>query len=360
MATIRQRRRGVWEVRSFIGYDNAGNPKQVSRTVHGSKRDAQREAARLEVKATGHGGGRRVSDLLDEWIEVKSHGWAPHTVQAYTNRSSKIKEDQIANQTVASLGVADIDRWAARCRRQGVGESAIRNRHSTLRTALQQAVRWEWIATNPASNAPVRQANRIQRSAMTDEDVRAVLDAASEVDEFAYLALRLAAETGARRAELAALRWESLVDDRLVIDRQVTVAADISGVRRKTVGATKTGNRRAVTLSAPTLEVVRVMAEAWAPLTVWMFSPDDDAPNPDRIGWWWRRVRKAAGIDEKWRLHDLRHWSATNAIAGGADVRTVANRLGHSDPSMTLRVYSHAVRAADVELAAKLGAVLED
>lgn len=269
------------------------------------------------------------------------------------------KGDQIADQTIASLGVADIDRWAARCRKQGVGNSAIRNRHSVLRAALQQAIRWEWIATNPASNAPVKQANRIQRSAMTDDDVRAVLDTAAGIDPFAYLALRLAAETGARRAELAALRWESVVDDRLVIDRQVIVAPDAEGVVRKTVGPTKTGNRRAVSLSAPTREILRAMSDEWSPRTEWMFSIDDEAPRPDKIGWWWRRVRKSSGIDQKWRLHDLRHWSATNAIAGGADVRTVAHRLGHADPAMTLRVYSHAVEAADVALAEKLGAVFD-
>jgi integrase len=36
-------------------------------------------------------------------------------------------------------------------------------------------------------------------------------------------------------------------------------------------------------------------------------------------------------------------------------VRTVANRLGHADPSMTLRVYSHAVKSADASLAVLLG-----
>ena len=49
MATIRQRRPGVWEVRVFVGYDERGRPAQVSRTVHGTKRQAQRVAAELTV-----------------------------------------------------------------------------------------------------------------------------------------------------------------------------------------------------------------------------------------------------------------------------------------------------------------------
>ena len=43
-----------------------------------------------------------------------------------------------------------------------------------------------------------------------------------------------------------------------------------------------------------------------------------------------------SGVDPKWRLHDLRHWSATVAIGQGHDVRTVAGRLGHAYPAMTL------------------------
>jgi integrase len=80
---------------------------------------------------------------------------------------------------------------------------------------------------------------------------------------------------------------------------------------------------------------------------------------PDRIGWWWARARKLSGIDKKWRLHDLRHWSATVAIGQGHDVRTVANRLGHSNPAMTLRVYAHAFAAADQKLAASLADLLQ-
>lgn len=53
------------------------------------------------------------------------------------------------------------------------------------------------------------------------------------------------------------------------------------------------------------------------------------------------------------RLHDLRHTSATLLLSEGVDIRTVANRLGHSQTSTTLNVYAHALPAAD-EQAAKV------
>jgi integrase len=58
------------------------------------------------------------------------------------------------------------------------------------------------------------------------------------------------------------------------------------------------------------------------------------------------------------RLHDLRHFTATQLIGAGVDVRTVAGRLGHTDPSMTLRVYSHALEERDRAAAAVMGSLL--
>ena len=72
-----------------------------------------------------------------------------------------------------------------------------------------------------------------------------------------------------------------------------------------------------------------------------------------------RVPRELSGIDRKWRLHDLRHWTATTAITSGHDVRTVAGRLGHANPAMTLRVYAYAVEGADQALAETLAAALD-
>jgi len=69
-----------------------------------------------------------------------------------------------------------------------------------------------------------------------------------------------------------------------------------------------------------------------------------------------KRSAVKAGVDT--HLHALRHFSATQAIAAGFDAVTVGARLGHADPSITLRVYSHAVEERDRELAASLGRTL--
>jgi integrase len=44
------------------------------------------------------------------------------------------------------------------------------------------------------------------------------------------------------------------------------------------------------------------------------------------------------------RLHDLRHVHATTLLLAGVPVHIVAARLGHADPSITLKVYAHVLR----------------
>ena len=77
MATIRERDKGVWEVRVFTGRDAKGRPTQLSRTVRGSKRDAQLVAASLEAGPSSKDAGRTVAEVLAAWQEVNGGVWAP-------------------------------------------------------------------------------------------------------------------------------------------------------------------------------------------------------------------------------------------------------------------------------------------
>jgi hypothetical protein len=78
MATIRKERPGVWEVRVCTGSDAQGRPTQLSLTVRGGKRDAQRLAAQREVgKGRARSAGRLVGDVLDAWVSQSLGTWAP-------------------------------------------------------------------------------------------------------------------------------------------------------------------------------------------------------------------------------------------------------------------------------------------
>ncbi len=124
--------------------------------------------------------------------------------------------------------------------------------------------------------------------------------------------------------------------------------------------ATKTGNQRVVRLderSVRGIEALRRERERFGP---WTLQPGERPLNPERLTGWWRLARRDAGIETRWRLHDLRHWSATEAIGRSHDIRTVAGRLGHANPAMTPRTYAHALDGADAGVAATLAGASEE
>jgi integrase len=361
MATIRERSHGVFEIRVFVGRDGNGRPIQTSRTVHGSRREAERVAASLSLKAPSKAGGRTVADALEAWLEVNIPTWAPQTARDYLSRTKAVANDALGSITLARLSVQDIELWHARLRRQGVGEGGIRNRHIVLRAALTQAETWSWLTFNPARLARLRRPKMQARGVMTPSEVLAVLDAAYELDPRAGLALRLAAAGGLRRAELAALRHTDLRGRELLVDSAVAIIR--SGTRQDPGtpelrdDATKTGNVRTVALDEATVELFDEVRESH-PDNAYLFGDGDRPANPERIAWWWLRARELAHLESRWRLHDLRHFAASMAIAAGHDVRSVAGRLGHANPAMTLRVYAHAVQGGDTRIADDLGRLL--
>ena len=79
-----------------------------------------------------------------------------------------------------------------------------------------------------------------------------------------------------------------------------------------------------------------------------VFSPELEGLTPllpNRVTQMFRKLcqRMEEATGEKWpyRFHDLRHYTATELFRQGHHARTVADRLGHSDPALTLRVYTH-------------------
>lgn len=83
-------------------------------------------------------------------------------------------------------------------------------------------------------------------------------------------------------------------------------------------------------------------------------APDGSIPlHPDTPSKFFRKVCDSLGLS--YHLHQLQHFTATELIAAGVDIRTVSGRLGHAGPSLTLRVYSHVLEAQDRTASEYLG-----
>ncbi|MFT6390893.1 MAG: D-alanyl-D-alanine carboxypeptidase, partial [Ilumatobacter sp.] len=235
MATIRERKPGVWEVRVFTGTDARGKPTQISRTVRNGKRNGQRMAASLEVGAgSASPAGRKVSDVLDAWVDQNLDTWAPASARDQQSRVRSIMKDKIATTSIAQLSIADVERWHTRLRRDGMQDAGIRNLHGALSAAFGQALRWGWVSQNVVAMAQRKTSKKQPRGVMSLDDVRSAIAGAAEFDP---------------AAALAALQWTD-VDDKgmLTIDSAIEVIRHPGAPRELNDASTKTGNARTMTL----------------------------------------------------------------------------------------------------------------
>jgi hypothetical protein len=98
---------------------------QLSKTVRGTKRDAQRLAAQLTLRPSPTAGRRTVAELLDDYVKHKTPLWAIQTQHGNEGRAKSIKRDAIATMSVARVSVPDVDALVLRMRQAKVGAGAL-------------------------------------------------------------------------------------------------------------------------------------------------------------------------------------------------------------------------------------------
>ena len=80
---------------------------------------------------------------------------------------------------------------------------------------------------------------------------------------------------------------------------------------------------------------------------------------PTTFTYRFKLILKKNGLPQELNVHSLRHTAASLMIAGGTDVATVAGILGHSQPSTTLDIYTHAFDKNKKAASAGLQGMLE-
>jgi len=241
--------------------------------------------------------------------------------------------------------------------------SSVRSIHAILSGACSAAVRWGWIAFNPMPSVRPPIKPRPQPKPPTSEQMARIVQAAWAADAEWGLFIWLSAVLGARRGEVVALQWED-------IDLAVgVVRLDENYVRTAdgmVVKDTKTHQMRRVSIDASTVDLLRRHKEntgqklrlLGGSLTdrTWVFSAKTDHSQPRDPASLTRRYGRLVaklGIDTV--LKELRHYSATELLTAGVDLRTVAGRLGHGDGTTTLRHYAAWVGSADRSAASTIG-----
>ena len=387
---MRERRPGVWEIRIAVGRDPVtGTPRQRSFTVHGPRTEAQAHRLRLFEEMAGarlpSARYLTVAELLPAWLEA-DQPWKPSTLVGYRSVVRFLLTDPLAQTRAAGLTPYTVRGAIARWNDAGDGQAVVGGRVRVLRSALS----WAWgeriLAVHPlrGMRGPARPE---PRRPLDDHAIGALLSAAEVRLLEAYanhppgeegrshqrtahalhraeqdlLLVRLAADSGARRGELAALRIDDLDDRLLHIARAVSAGQ---------IATPKSGRGRTITLGGHTASLWHQLVEAWTArcpdsaqpevFGPWLFT--SDASHQRRLGAEvlgnrFTRLRDAAGVPGA-TLHRFRHSVATRLVRDGKILDAQA-RLGHADAATTLREYSYAQPGTDTEIADHTDAYLD-
>lgn len=366
--SIQRIRDDYWRIVAPAGIDpTTKKRRRIVRYVHGTKRQAEAELARLIADVTrgriGVADGRMtVEDWLDRWLAERQRQWRPTTYARHRISVEVHLKRLLGHVRLQRLTPQDIQDAIVRMEQEGYAPKTIRNVMGTLRAALSTALERDLIPRDPMRGVRVPSPQRRVHVSLTEEQIVAIC---REARRYRYgLAVIVAARTGMRRGEVLGLRWQDIDwEARLCRIRNTLVPVDVKGQGRRLLlqPAPKTrAGERIVAVDMDLLALLRHhrreqarlrlrMGSAWQDHDLVFCRPNGAPVNPASVGHTVRAIGRRLGLDGL-RLHDLRHAHATHLLAAGWPVAEVSARLGHSSPAITHDIYAHAVPGLQAQL----------
>lgn len=313
-----------------------------------------------------------VDEWLTRWIADLAVVRKPTTVHAYHQVRVLYLNPKLGTAELQQLRAPEISEALRELLVSGGRNGAplsivtIRQIFAVLRAGLNAAIKADLLTVNPCAKVTVP---RHHPDAAADAEPDDGIPDAWEVDELLrfleFVAddrLRglwaVAPNTGLRRGELLGWKWDDIdLDGARTTIRRARV--QIAGEPR--LSSPKGGRTRSFALDAVTVRELRAHRArqiqeklAWGEGyedSGYVFTREDGTPlQPAGVSKRFARLVRDSDL-RPIRFHALRHTYATLALQAGVSLRTVADRLGHTDPALTLRVYSHALPADDRQAA---------
>lgn len=262
--------------------------------------------------------------------------------------------------------------------------STVRSIRSTLITCLDSAKDAGLLKTNPVKATKPPRLIRKEKVFLSPAQAQRLLAIAEKgsyyVDKttadpgqlyllrcYAVL-IRLALVTGMRRGELLGLTWPCVGTDTISIRYQ----EQYSPKKGYYLGTPKTQTSiRTISLDCTTLKVLndwRYYQQAYAEQLGNQFQNPNRLVLTNAFGTFvhpdnfrcrhWAAMCKAADLPTGCTLHSLRHTAATLMLQAGVDIKTCAQRLGHANATMLLKVYAHVLSENDAKAADTLAGLI--
>jgi integrase len=361
--SIFKRKDGLWQGAVTIGYD--ANGKQKRKTIYGKTRNKVRTKID-ELKQRVAMGSISTDDptleaFLERWLIEKARQVKPRTVESYRYTVERYILPKLGRERLSKITPFRIQTALGEIADE-VSPHTSNYCRSTLQTAFEQAVKWQVLSINPAKGVTrVRQEKR-EMTVWEDDETTRFLDHAA--NHRLYPLFYLAITSGLRIGELLGLRWEDLTGNVLQVRHSLTKQGG-----KLMLASTKTRKgRRPVALAQDTLDILEAhrlqqrkeqefLGSAWEQpghMFVSELGTFLDHRNVLRV---WHRLQKEADVP-RIRLHDARHLHVSLLVRFGLELQAISDRVGHTNPTVTLGIYSHLFENQRLETAVPLKKLL--
>ena len=371
---VKRNTKGIWYSRIYLGKDSAGRKIQKQKSFPEAETEAEARLAAAEWAASLTAGGKvqsmRLSDLLGEYIDMRElNGASPNSVKQWRCFKRAYIDGKIGTVNATELTALDFTRFLGATMRCGGrhGGRLSANTVNALYQFLVGAYRYfagvGLVPSNPLADTAKPHREQAEATFLDEADVDKLNDYIDPIvmlvrnvpdSEFrGALAVWIALHTGLRIGEVCALRPKDINIGRMYVHVGGTVIEPENGEPFRREKPKSTRGRRNVSIvetEAETLAaVLKDMAaeHRWATPTAPIISIDGTWTRPSTVSSWFSRLVRKLSINPKATMHTLRHTHASWCIANGVDYVTLSERLGHSSPVMTMRVYGHLMEGRD-------------
>ena len=359
-----------YRFRVYAGIDEmTGKKKYIKRAGFKTKAEAKKELVKLEYDVSSGGyfkpkEVKTVRDVYDLWIEQYS----------YTVKQSSIYiiKNHFTSRILPVIGSYKVDELTLGICQRAVNEW-YKARPATFNMLvvyasrlIEYAIKLELTDKNHFKRVtkPRRKPKRSDRNFLDVNELKQFLAIAEKKSLQRYTLFRVLAYSGMRIGELLALTWDdvSFSDNTISVNKTLSKNAD----GKLIVHDPKTrSSKRLLDMDMETMQILRRWKVKQASYLLarginamdkgqLIFSSNLNGLLSDMtISRHCKQILKDGGLPNI-TLHGFRHTHATLLLSAGASIKEVQNRLGHSDVTTTLNIYTHLTRQDQKETIQKL------
>ncbi len=349
--------------RRFVACYRDPEGRQRSAGTFSSRRAAERAANREEAKVRDgawhdHSRGEVTFAEYVETVWLPSKHVEVSTLAAYRSYLDKHFIPVFGRRPMGKILPTEIQRWVTTATEHGLSPASVRKYHTMLHSVFQRALRDRVVTFNPCAHTELPKVVKKKTRTLTPAEYAAILTALPAQHR---LMIETAINTGLRWGELIALKPRHLNLDtgRLTVEEtivEISTKNSPTGNRMLTKPYPKGNQPRTMALPEDLVtQLAAHIAENGLGSGDLLFATREGTPisrNTFRTRVW-RPAVNASGIDFDVRVHDLRHAHASWLLAGGSDLKSVMDRMGHAQITTTQK-YLHTLPDADTKNLAAL------